>query len=133
MSAARRPDLLDVPCDALRQALNDDPEFRYNARYWDASLRLGIGDQRLCVRIANGNVEAIRPWESDDPSDIGVDAATAEWEQLLAPVPRPFYQSLYAATLHHGFTLTGDEVETFAYMAALIRLLDVMRATVRIH
>lgn len=125
--------MLDVPCDALRQALNDDPEFRYNARYWDASLRLGIGENRLCVRIANGHVEAIRPFGPDDSSDIGVDAATEEWEQLLAPVPRPFYQSLYAATLHHGFTLTGDDVETYAYMGALTRLLDVMRATVRIY
>ncbi len=127
------PNVLDVPCDALRRALNDDSEFRYSARYWDASLRLGIGEQRLCVRIANGKVDAIRPWEPDDTPDIGIDAATGEWEQLLAPVPRPFYQSLYAATLHHGFTLTGDDVESYAYMAALVRLLDVMRATVEIH
>lgn len=125
--------MIEVPCDALRRALNDDAEFRYSARYWDASLRLGIGDERFCVRITNGGVDVIRPWEPDDSPDIGIDAAPGEWEQLLAPVPRPFYQSLYAATLHHGFTLTGDEVETYAYMAAVIRLIDVMRATVRIH
>ena len=125
--------MLDVPCDALRQALNDDPEFRYTARYWDASLRLGIGDDPLCITIADGNIEAVRPWEPGDTSDIGVDASTAEWEQLLAPVPRPFYQSLFAATIHHGFTLTGEDEDTYAYMAALIRLLDVMRETVRIH
>ena len=125
--------MLAVPHDSLRQALNDDSEFRYCARYWDASLRLGIGEQPLCVRIANGRVEAIRPWASDDTADIGVDAATPEWEQLLAPAPRPFYQSLYAASLHHGFTLTGDDVESYAYMAAMVRLLDVMRASVEIH
>ena len=37
-------------------------------------------------------------------------------------MPPPFYQSLYAATLHHGFTLSGDDTETYAYMAALTRL-----------
>jgi hypothetical protein len=125
--------VLDVPTGALRQALNDDPEFRYSARYWDASLRLGIGDQPLHLTVEDGRVEAIRPWQAGDSSDLGIDASREEWEELLAPLPRPFYQSLYGATVHHGFTLAGEDVEIYAYMAAVTRLIEVMRQTVRIH
>jgi hypothetical protein len=125
--------VLDVPHEALRRALNQDWEFRYSARYWDVLLRLGIGEQPLCVKVAQGEVETVRAWEPEDAPDISVDAATSEWEQLLAPVPRPFYQSLFAAALHHDFTITGDDVESHAYMAALVRLFDVMREAVEIH
>ena len=118
---------MKLPCDAIRQALNDDFEFRHAARYLDASLRLGIGEQPLCVRIAQGHVEELRPWRSDDPADVAIDASTEAWEKLLAAEPRPFYQSLFAAAEHHGVSLSGDPLTSFVYMAALTRMLDVMR------
>ena len=64
---------------------------------------------------------------------MGIEASTQEWERLLAPVPRPFYQSLFGAATHHEVALSGDPMETYAYMGALTRMLDVMRAHVEFH
>ncbi len=125
--------MIEIPCDSVRTALNADFEFRHAARYWDASVRLGIGDQPLCVRIVQGQVEEIRPWSPTDSLDLGIEAPTQEWEKLLAPVPRPFYQSLFAAATHHGVALSGDPLDSYAYMGALTRMLDVMRGHVEFH
>lgn len=122
--------MIQIPCDVVRAALNEDFEFRHAARYWDASVRLGIGDQPLCVHIVQGEVTEIRPWSTTDSLDVGIDASTREWEQLLAPVPRPFYQSVSAAAIHHAVVLSGDPMESYAYMGALTRMLDVIRGRV---
>jgi len=113
--------------ESVVAALNGDFEFRHAARYWDASIRLGIGEQALCVRIARGLVEEVRPWSPDDRIDVGIDASESEWRQLLAPVPRPFYQSLFAAAVHHDVALSGDPLDSYAYLGALTRMLEVMR------
>jgi hypothetical protein len=125
--------VIQIPCDVVRAALNEDFEFRHAARYWDASVRLGVGDQPLCVRIVGGEVAEIRPWATADSLDVGIDAPAQEWEKLLAPVPRPFYQSLFAAAAHHEVVLSGDPMESYAYMAALTRMLDVIRGHVEFH
>ncbi len=125
--------MIQISCDVVRATLNGDFEFRHAARYWDASVRLGIGDRPLCVRIVQGEVEAIRPWASSDSLDVGIDASTQEWEKLLAPVPRPFYQSLFAAATHHEVVLSGDPMHSYAYMGALTRMLDLIREHVAFH
>lgn len=125
--------MIQIPCDSVRDALNADFEFRHAARYWDACIRLGIGDRPLCVRIVDGQVEEIRPWVQTDSLDVGIDASTQEWEKLLAPVPRPFYQSLFGAAAHHDVVLSGDPMDSYAYMGALTRMLDVIRARVEFH
>jgi hypothetical protein len=122
--------MIEIPHEAVRDALNGDFEFRHAARYWDASVRLGIGDAPLCVRIVQGEVAEIRPWQTADTPDIGIDAPDSEWKELLAPVPRPFYQSLFAAAAHHGVVLSGDPMDSYAYMGALARMLDVIRGRV---
>ena len=42
-------------------------------------------------------------------------------------MPRPFYQDLYAATVHHGFSVSGDTLNYCAYYPALRRLVELMR------
>jgi hypothetical protein len=125
--------VVEVPRAALRDALNDDAEFRHAARYWDASLRLGIGGESLCVRIEDGRVADVRPSASGDPVSVAIDGPVAEWEKLLAPVPRPFYQSVYAAAIHHGIQFSGDPVDMYAYLGAVTRLVDVLREQVEIQ
>ena len=117
-----------VQPEALKDALNEDAEFLLAARYWDASLRLGIGQAPLCVRIAQGRVAEVRASEDGDPVDVSIEASEAEWERLLASAPQPFYQSLYGASVHHEVSLGGDPEDLFAYLAALTRMIDVMRA-----
>lgn len=122
--------MLDVPCGALQAALNGDPEFQLAARYWDASLRLGIGGAPLRVRIEQGRVAEIGPADPEEAVDLAIDGPEAAWEKLLAAVPRPFYQSVYAAAVHHELSLSGDPLSLYAYLAALTRLIDVLRAEV---
>ena len=43
-------------------------------------------------------------------------------------MPKPFYQDLYAATIHHGFSVAGDTLDYCAYYPALRRLIELMRA-----
>ena len=123
-------ELLRSHPDALRDALNSDFEFAHAARYWDASLRLGLGDAPLCVRIEGGRVVSVSPSKADDAVDVAIDGPTADWEALLAPVPRPFYQSVYAAAVHHEMALSGEPLDLYAYLAALNRMIDVMRERV---
>jgi hypothetical protein len=117
-----------VQTEALKDALNEDAEFLLAARYWDASVRLGIGEAPLCVRIAQGRVAEVRASEGADPVDISIDGSEAEWQRLLASAPQPFYQSLYGASVHHDISLGGDSLDLFAYLGALTRMIDVMRA-----
>lgn len=121
-----------VESAALKEAWNADAEFQLAARYWDASLRLGIGDAPLCVQIAAGRVAEVRPSQTGDPVDLSIDGPDGEWERLLAPVPRPFYQSVYAASLHHGISVGGSPEDLFAYLAAVARMIDVLRTKVEI-
>ena len=37
------------------------------------------------------------------------------------------YHSLYAVTFHHDLKITGDLLDGWAYMQALIRVFEVMR------
>ena len=91
------------------------------------------GGKEVALKLLQGEVEEIRPWASTDASDVGIEASTPEWEKLLAPVPRPFYQSLFAAATHHEVALSGDPMESYSYMGALTRMLDVMRGHVEFH
>ena len=116
--------------NAVRAALNADFEFRHAARYWVASVRLGIGDEPLCVQIVQGEVTEIRAWAKSDSLSVGIDASTPEWVKLLAPEPRPFYQSLFGAATHHDVALSGDPMDSYAYMGALTRLLEILRGSV---
>ena len=125
--------MIQISRDVVRAALNDDFEFRHAARYWDASVRLGIGDEPLCIRIVLGEVGEIRPWVKGDCLDVGIEASESEWEKLLAPVPRPFYQSLFSAATHHDVVLSGDPMDSYAYMGALTRMLDVIRGRIEFH
>ena len=54
-------------------------------------------------------------------------AAPAEWEKLLAPVPPPFYQDPFGASLHHPVSLGGDPETLFAYYGALRRVIEILR------
>ncbi len=125
--------VLAIPWDRVREVLNDDAEFRRAARYWDGSVRLGIGDAPFCLRLEQGRVEELRPWAVGDRSDVDITASEAEWERLLAPVPRPFYQSLAGAVMHHEVSLGGDVETSTVYTGALQRLLDVLRTHVTIE
>jgi hypothetical protein len=114
-----------------RDIVNEDPEFLLAARDWTARLRVRMGDAEMIVGIRDGRIAAIEsaptPFHAWD-AEIG--GPRAGWEQFLEPLPRPFYQDLFPAMVHHGFTIAGDLESVFAYHPALRRMFDLMRQAV---
>jgi hypothetical protein len=47
---------------------------------------------------------------------------------MLETVPQPFYQDLFGATVHHGFTLGGDIEDVGPYYPAIQRVIALMRS-----
>lgn len=117
--------MLDWP--ALKNCANEDTEFRLHARLWNATLRIGIGRLNMRLDIHDGQVANAAPWMGGMASHLAIQAEESEWEQLLAATPQPFYQDLYPATIHHGFTVVGDHANYCAYYPAVRRLIEIMR------
>ena len=117
--------MLDWP--ALKNRANEDAEFRIHARLWNATLRIGVGQRNTRLDIRDGEVASAAPWSGGMASHLAIQAEEGEWEQLLAATPRPFYQDLYPAAIHHGFTVVGDHANYCAYYPAVRRLIEIMR------
>jgi hypothetical protein len=113
----------------LPDRVNRDGEFRYAARLWDATLRLDIGDASHRLRFENGALVDVAPCPTDAPCDVFVGASEEEWRELLAPVPRPYYQDLFGAQWAHGIRMPEDPLAFAPYYPALRRLLQLLSAS----
>jgi hypothetical protein len=111
----------------LAGRIDEDGEFRVASRSWEATLRLDLGPEshRLCFQ--DGRLREVGTCDPDADCDLHISAPLEEWEQLLAPVPRPFYQDLFGAQLHHGFQMNAELLDYAAYYPALRRLIEILR------
>ena len=114
---------------AIVEAVNGDPEFQLAARFWNGSFRFGMGaDEAYVFRVRDGRLVDVNLAPTPyDAWDFAISGPAEGWAEILAPVPRPFYQDVASALLRHGFDLGGDVESYFAYHAALRRVVDVMR------
>ena len=106
---------------------NDDGEFRLHARFWNARLRFAIGEKAVRLDVRDGTLAPAVPWFGGIAANLDVSAPEGDWRAMLSRVPRPFYQDLQAATVHHGFHVTGDTKHYCAYYPAIRRLIELMR------
>ena len=113
--------------DTVRARANDDDVFRIHARFWNATVRLGIGHRNYRMRIDDGSVRSIERWPGGVATDLAIRAPEADWKAMLTATPRPFYQDLYAAGIHHDFEVAGDATNYCAYYPAVRRLIEIMR------
>lgn len=113
---------------ALPERVNADPEFRLASRFWTATLRLDVGGRSHALRFEDGVLAQVAPSERDAPADAFVRAPESDWEELLAPTPRPFYQDLFGAQMQHGVELSPDPLAYAAYYPALRRLVQLLSA-----
>lgn len=115
--------------EALQSALNGDSEFRLAARYWDGSLQLEFGDDVYLIRLRAGEVSGVEsaPLAEAGTGDVIISAPVEDWAQLLARVPRPYYQEFYPASMHHGFDLGGDPDYLWPYYTAIRRSGEILR------
>jgi hypothetical protein len=94
-------------------------------------LRLQIGPGQLSIRLVDGKVVAVTDVATGfDPYDIVLSGPEPTWAEILAPVPRPFYQDFWSAAARHDFHLDGDLDSLCAYYGAVRRLGDLLRAHV---
>ena len=114
--------------EQLTDRANDDGEFHLHARFWSARIRVVHGERSTRLRIIDGTLADVGPWNpADFGADLTIDADAAAWDAMLAPVPRPFYHDLWAASVHHGVQIIGNSHHRCAYYPAVRRLLELMR------
>ncbi len=124
--------MADPTFDAVVTLASDDGEWRVAARMWNAVLRLDVDGVAHLLRIENGTLASHAACPASDPAAVPYTVRVAApgdgWRELLAPIPRPFYQDLYGAMTRHGFAVDGDFEAFFAYYPAVRRLVELLRA-----
>lgn len=124
--------MFDLAPQGFADTANADGELRIAARMWNAVLRLDAGERATIFRFEGGRLTGVAALAASDPAAKGytirVSAPEDGWRELLAPVPRPFYQDLYGAMSRHGFVADGDFESFFAYYPAVRRLIELLRA-----
>ncbi|HBP15025.1 MAG TPA: hypothetical protein DD457_07460 [Gammaproteobacteria bacterium] len=113
--------------NGVKTKANSDGEFGIHARMWDSTLRISIGDEKTRIDIEGGTIREIQDWYGGGPTDLAISASQQDWDELLRSVPKPFYQDLYPASIHHGFEITGDRDNYCAYYPAIRRLIEILR------
>lgn len=118
----------ELNIEKLKIDLNSDPEFALNARLWEGRFKIRIGDASYVFHMHEGKVERI----IDQPDmftafDFSISGPSGGWDELLSAAPKPFYQDLFSAWLHHGFTIEGDLEQFFGFHMALRRMIQIMR------
>lgn len=122
---------MNIDAIDLKNALNGDPEFHLHARYWTTQFRIGTDTQGLLVKIFEGEVVNVDPAATPfDTWEFQLLGSDAQWAELLAPVPAPFFQDYYVAMLYHGFKIEGDMRRIMAYYPAIRRTRSVLAQVV---
>lgn len=120
--------MLSLRTETLKDDLNSDAEFLLNARKWEGRFRLADDDATYLFQIHEGRVERIVDGpDMYEPFDFSISGPSAGWAELLAPEPKPFYQDVYSAWVHHGFVVEGDLEQFFGFHMALRRLQQMLR------
>ena len=118
---------MNLDWQTIQARANSDGEFLLGARYWNTRIKIAVGSDHSMLSIADGLVDSVSACEESTDSDLGISAPDSEWAEMLARVPKPFYQDLYAARFHHDFYYEGDFTNFCAYYPAIRRLIEIMR------
>ncbi len=118
-----------LPTEALKDALNGDYEFLHAARYWDAGIRITVGDHHYFLKIVGGRVDRFDvEWDIFDPYDISIGGPEEGWGLMLQPVPPPFYHDFFGVFFRHGFDMGGNLESLYSHYDAVRRVLEIARA-----
>lgn len=124
----------------LAEELRSDREFGLLSRYWTGRLRLGLGEDQLVIELADGTVVTVGHGRSHPgpdtagqdskavvPGEIGLSGPWSLWEEILAPVPRPFFNDIAPAQAL-GLVFSGPRETYYQYYPALRRLIEILRS-----
>ena len=114
--------------EQLRNAINNDAEFKLAARFMSEDILLEVADSRSIIKVRNGVVTEIKlnP-RSDDDWSFSIKAIAESWDKLLQPSPPPFFTGLNAGMIRGNLEIVGNIEVAFAYYWAMNRMLDIMR------
>ena len=106
---------------------SQDPEFNREIRYYDGTVKLIMGDDVYHLIIKEGKLLMITDTLSKEcPADTIFDGNDDQWGNLLAKVPKPFYQCLQTTCVRHGMEMRND-VKSLAYLPAWNRMTKMLR------
>ncbi len=116
-----------VSFEKIKETLISDPEFTREMRYFNGVIKIGMGDNFQLLSYNDGKLEDIKTNDCDDKDcKIIVKGNEDLWRNMLAEKPKPFYQCLQSTAVKHGLFINVSN-ETFAYLPALNRLMQIMR------
>jgi hypothetical protein len=114
--------------EGLKDAINNDTEFKLAARFMSEDVLLEVDESRCIVKVQDGVVTEI---ELNLPSDaqwsFSIKATAESWDKLLQSSPPPFYTGLNAGMMRGNLQIIGNMEIAFAYFWAMNRMLDMMR------
>lgn len=110
---------------ALAAKCTADGEFRLASRYWSGGLRLLIGADVVAVTLTEGVVSAGDPGETTGVVTLA--ASREVWDELLAAVPRPFFNDIAPAQAV-GLQRRSAELTYWQYAPAIQRAVELLRA-----
>ena len=118
--------------EQFRDILNSDGEFSVASEFWETDLHLGLGDFKSLLKIRDGKVIEIREAKEIEQSDILLAGPEEEWKKALEPIPKPYYHHVFSSVCFHDISWGGDIEGAMAYLGALNRVVDLLRAHARI-
>lgn len=112
---------------AVMAAAKTDPEFTRETRYLNGKVKFDIADEHHVLTFTDGKlVDHSTNDVPDSQCKIFVRGTREHWEAMARRYPPPFYQSLQSSAVRHNVQLS-DTNETFAYLPALNRLMQIVR------
>jgi pimeloyl-ACP methyl ester carboxylesterase len=98
---------------ALGDRINGDGEFQLRARYWDASVRLRIGDASYDALVQGGKIAGLALSNTTAKADVTITGPAQAWAHGF---------------LARGLTIEGDQVSHVApYRGAILRIIAHVR------
>lgn len=117
-----------IDMQAVVATAKKDPEFVRETRYLNGSVKLVVADEEHILSFVDGKlISADQQAKPDSECKIFVKGTRDHWLALMKTLPKPFYQCLQSSSVKHGVTLSVTN-ETFAYLPALNRLMQLIRA-----
>jgi len=106
---------------------SQDKEFNREIRYYDGTVKLIMGEDVFCLIVKEGKLISITDKLSAEcPADTIFEGNDVQWMNLLAKVPKPFYQCLQTTCVRHGMQMSND-VKSLAYLPAWNRMTKMLR------
>ncbi len=105
-----------------------DPEFSWEMRFFSGSIKLAVDDTETVATFDDGKlVDVAEKAVPDSDCKIVIRGTQDHWDFMLERYPVPFYQCLQTTVVKHGMYMTTTN-ESFAYLPALNRLVQLLRA-----